>query len=81
MTADEVLEAMGLAIENQMACDDNTPTDLARAAIRTLPAGWVVAKVPEDETAPSVTRWGKGFVDGHNRALAAVRASAVEVEP
>lgn len=55
--------------------------DAIRAAIRALPPGWVVAQVPErmpfyhDDTDARVFE-----KRGHNAALAAVRASAVEVE-
>lgn len=57
----------------------------ARAAIRALPAGWVVAQVPGD--APYIhtgrdertTEYANGHYDGWDACLAAVRASAVEV--
>jgi hypothetical protein len=52
----------------------------ARAAIRALPAGWVVAKVPEGEPFNyAMGVYANERRVGHNAALAAVRASAVEV--
>lgn len=79
-TADEVLEAMARGI---VAAGYNPATahDIARAAIRALPPGWVVAKVPEDAVCTegsSEIEWA--WVSGANHAYAAVRASAVEVE-
>lgn len=53
----------------------------ARAAIRALPPGWVVAKVPDmiDKNGRE-SIYQAGYRQGHNEGLAAVRASAVEVE-
>ena len=74
MTADEVLDAMARGI---VAAGYNPATahDIARAAIRALPPGWVVAKVPGN-TIPLLGDYARGWDD----ALAAIRASAVEVE-
>lgn len=52
----------------------------ARAAIRALPAGWVVAKVPEEVKNLFGSERAQGHAEGWNTALAAVRASAVAVE-
>lgn len=79
----DVVEAMGAAIEAQMACDDNTPADLARAAIRACrdAGGLVVGKMPKGPDQPvsgSDEDWS--YHEGAHTALAAVRAAAVEVE-
>lgn len=83
MTPDDVVEAMARGMYESAGIRD--PWDkasrrakavwfiYARAAIRALPAGWVVAKVPERYPA------GSNYADGHNAAIAAFRASAVEV--
>lgn len=102
MTADEVLEAMARAIfmrglphtlpfeearQNDPDCWQEAIED-ARAAIRALPTGWMVAKVPESISIPNALDVPKNLTAGQiahigavgwNDAIAAFRASAVEV--
>lgn len=85
MTADEVLEAMGEAITAEaghmgIALPGRVTRTLARAAIRALPAGWVVAKVPEPKRGDDdLSAYQQGVEVGWNNCAAAVRASAVKV--
>lgn len=51
-----------------------------RAAIRALPQGWVVAQVPAPIDLRLYKTAAHPRLKGYNSALAAVRASAVEVE-
>lgn len=57
--------------------------DAARAAIRAVEAsgGVVVGKMPGDRVVATANseRW-QAYYEGHNEALAAVRANAVKVE-
>ena len=45
----------------------------ARAAIRALPPGWAVAKVPEERFLPDADDEEQAYEDGYNAALAAIR--------
>ena len=80
---DEVVEAMAVAVFYLRCADVNaTPTEIVRAAIRALPPGWVVAKVPKEKPRAdqlSDSLWVARYADGHKDALAAIRASAVGV--
>lgn len=52
----------------------------ARAAIRALPPGWVVAKVPEPEKYErSMDASSRGVVVGHNACRAEMLAKAVRL--
>jgi hypothetical protein len=88
-TADDVVEAMARGMaeafgavrwSNLSTAAQGHYLTRARAAIRALPAGWVVAKVPEGEPFNyAMGVYANERRVGHNAALAAVRASAVEV--
>lgn len=94
MTADEVLEAMARGIAHSSDCDGDDGfracvpehcvcRSLARAAIRAVTerGGLVVAKVPGNVKILFGPERAEGYAEGWNAALAAVRASAVEVKP
>lgn len=72
-------EAAGSSLAKRIA---TLRRDEARAAIRALPPGWVVANVPGDEPICGSKDSAEQMLraEGYNDALAAVRASAVEVE-
>lgn len=90
-TADEVLEAMargigdeigGSCMRQQGNCGDAETCQCqraARAAIRGLPPGWVVAQVPDNEPICGSKDSAEQMLraEGYNDALAAIRASAV----
>ena len=90
----DVVEAMALALcktglggkkcpcaENgRFECANEYPGDMARAAIHAVTerGGLVVGKMPGEAID---WRFHNMWLSGHNAALAAVRANAVEVEP
>ena len=89
MTADEVLEVMKKAFANTTQCSLRQAPNCdgvclclraTRAAIRALPAGWVVAQVPGFILTEECDATEYHDAAGWNRALAAVRASAVGVD-
>lgn len=89
----DVVEAMARAIycdsgwrrdgwENLTDEAKNNWRNHARAAIRAChdAGGLVVGKMPKEKAEPGHSAYAVGYARGHNAALAAVRAAAVEVE-
>ena len=72
--SERMVEAAGLAVEAQMATDDNMPEDIARAALTAAlavaeEAGAGVFVVP-GETNPLLKRYSKGWDDCRAATLA-----------
>lgn len=78
----DIVEAMARGMI-AAGCPVGIAHDLARAAIRAVTerGGLVVGKMPgKISKVKLISAWVHAHADGHNAALAAVRASAVEVE-